>query len=165
MVEQNSSNLPSAISVTQMAELLNLSRSRLYQCLDNGIFLKPNYTDESHRAYYTAQMAEKNLEVRRSNVGINGKICLFYRQRLEPIAKIERKIKPKKPPLVNSGHDRLTPIIDGLRELGLTAVNQQQLKPIITELYPGGIEDLDRGEVIRTLYLSIKRQNSSDNLG
>jgi len=166
MVEQNVSSLPAVISVTQMAELLQLSRSRLYQCLDGGIFLKPIYTTDTHRAYYTAEMAEKNLEVRRSNVGINKKICLFYRQRQEPMTRTTRKPPAPTPASEKPAVGSLTPILDGLRDLGLTAVNQQQVKQIISECYPDGIDEHpDFGEVIRTAYLSIKRRNTSDNVG
>jgi len=46
-----SNNLPTVLSVSQMAKVLQISRARFYQCLAAGYFLKPQYTEETHRPY------------------------------------------------------------------------------------------------------------------
>ena len=109
-------------------------------------------------------MAEKNLEARHRNVGINGRLCLFYRKHQPGLMKITKQVKPKAPASTNTGNNDLAPIVDGLRELGLTNINPTQIRPIIKEIYPGGIENQDIGEVIRKVYLSTKRRDTGDNV-
>lgn len=65
-------------SVTAASKEVNLSRARFYQLVDNGMFPKPLYEESSKRPYYTASMLEDVKEVRITNVGVNGKICMFY---------------------------------------------------------------------------------------
>lgn len=70
--------LPEIVSVNQMYSLLKISRSRYYQLLNKGVFLSPRYS-ETGRPYFTREMARQNIEVVRNNMGVNGKICVFYR--------------------------------------------------------------------------------------
>ena len=76
-------NLPEYISCSHMARLLNLSRSRFYMLIspEEGIFLPPIYNVETRRPYYTRAMAQTNLECKRRNQGVNGKMCMFYSAR------------------------------------------------------------------------------------
>lgn len=83
-------NIPEILSVTQMARLLNLSRSRLYQLVSENIFLPPIYND-SKRPYFTSDMAIKNLEAKKNNVGINGKVVLFYTSRNSSVPYVHKK--------------------------------------------------------------------------
>ena len=55
-------------------------------------------------------------------------------------------------------------LLDGLQSLGLQAT-VRVIKPVINELFPAGIQNLDSGEVIRSVFLRIKRQNSTAKVG
>ena len=90
MAVNNNSHIPEILSIAQMARLLNLSRSRLYQLITENIFLPPIYSPENKRPYFTSDIARKNLDVKQNNVGINGKICMFYTSRISsPSSKYE----------------------------------------------------------------------------
>ena len=71
----------------------------------------------------------------------------------------------KKPRKVKAaGSDgKHTDLLDGLRSLGLTTATAQ-VGAVMKQLYPFGVSGIDEGEVLRAVFLHIKRQNSADNL-
>lgn len=163
MNDNKMSNLPNVLSITQMAKILQISRARFYQCLEAGYFLKPQYTENTHRPYYTAEMAEANLKAKRSNVGVNGKICLFYSPRdvsFSPAPKISGPKTTKGKPDKNAYAD----LMEGLDALGLTGITSSQVQSALCHCYPEGYQEIEAGEVLKTLYLYIKCQNSTDNV-
>lgn len=70
-----------AVSVTEMARLVGLSRARFYQLVKDGVFPHPLYSIHTRRPYFSEEMQQVCLEVRKRNCGINGKPILFYSPR------------------------------------------------------------------------------------
>lgn len=142
-----------AISVSEMARMLGMSRARFYQLMNDGVFPLPRYEVSTRRPFFDEEAQNCCLEVRRRNYGSNGRTVLFYPPRsAAPSKPRPTKIKPK-------ANSELVELIDSLSGLGL-AVTAQQVEAVLRECYPNGIADTDKGEVIRTLFLSIKRQES-----
>src|SRR4051812_26915169 len=78
MPSRNSvSTLRAAVSVTQMAKMVGMSRASFYEHVARGHFLKPLYATGSRRPVYTAEMQQQNLEVRSNKKGVNGDFVLF----------------------------------------------------------------------------------------
>ena len=102
------------------------------------------------------------LEVRRRNCGIDGKPVLFYAKRIGNSTIPVRKPRKVTPPKVEAGHDD---ILDGLRSLGLTTATMPQVTAVVKELFPGGVNDGNRGQVLRAVFLKLKRQDRADNVG
>lgn len=149
-----SDELKAAVTVAEMARMLNLSRSRLYQLIGTA-FPKPS-RDDRGRPYYDAEQQAVCLEVRRRNCGVDGRPILFYAPRHSaPTPK--RKPKPKQA-------RAYADVLDGVRALGLTMATGAQVDAAIKQLFPGGIDGVDLGEVIRQVFLSIKRQDSQNNV-
>lgn len=73
------------ISVSAMAEQVGLSRSMMYIKIEEGIFPPPVYDVETRRPFYTPDLQRQILNTRRTNRGVNGKLCLFYRPRKHSI--------------------------------------------------------------------------------
>jgi hypothetical protein len=145
------------VSVAEMARMVGLSRARFYQLQKAGIFPQPGRDPETKRPYYTEELQNFCLEVRRRNFGINGKPILFYAKRTL-VAPSPRKLKaPKK-------QDRHTDLINSLQSLGLTSMTNAQVGSAIKELYPQGMKGLDQAEVIRSVFLYLRRKNTSDNV-
>jgi hypothetical protein len=145
------------VSVSEMARQCGLSRSRFYQ-LVGTTFPFPVYDVASHRPCYTEELQQVCLDVRRHNCGIDGKAVMFYAKRIgtTPPLKRRRNTAPSK----DSGHsDR----VDGLRALGLTTT-AAQVAAAVKDLFPEGIAKVDCSEVLRAVFLHIKRQNSADNV-
>lgn len=98
------------------------------------------------------------LEVRRRNCGIDGKPVLFYAARHSvPKPTPRRRPTPK-------ATDRYADILEGVRALGLTTATAAQVQQAITESFPDGPAGVNPGEIIRAVFLSVRRQNSADNV-
>lgn len=150
-------NIPAVISMSAMAKLLNISRSRLYQLIDEDIILRPAYLLCSRKPMYTNEMATKNLEVKRNNTGINGKIVMFYSARkvvqsINNIKPIRQKAAPK--------DNQYTDLIEQLKNLGLEDISQANIVAAISELFPTGVNNINEDEILTSVFRHIKRQNS-----
>ena len=140
-------NQKTAISVTEMSKDLGLSRARFYQLLNQGIFPKPLYSDETKRPFYDQDLQKTCLEVRRTNCGINGKPILFYSAR--------RPVSPRSKPKQNKKHAEL---IEALSNLGLANVTNDQANAAIKTCFPTGTKGIDQGEIIRSVFIHLKCQ-------
>lgn len=65
-------------------------------------------------------------------------------------------------PTSDSKHDDL---LDGLKGLGLVNVTGEQVSQAVKELFPMGEQATDQGEVLRAVFLHLRRQNTKDNVG
>lgn len=155
MTEHN--NQKAGLSISEMARQCGLSRSRFHQLIGTA-FPPPIYDVATRRPFYTEELQQVCLEVRRRNFGINGKAILFYspRQQIKPA--VPRRAIRKGAAPVNNQHDDL---LDGLRSLGVVSITSAQLVVAIKELYPAGINGVAQGEVLRTLFLHLRAQGSA----
>ena len=146
------------INVSVMSKYLGLSRSRLYQLVQQGILLKPVYLINSKRPVYTKEMALRNLEVKKSNVGVNGDIVMFYsaRNKITPVLK---KISPKaQDPKAENAH--YAELIEALESLGLEDVTSFRIDAAIRDCFPDEIPDLNDDQTLTAVFRYLKCQNS-----
>lgn len=150
------------VTVSEMARMCGLSRSRFYQLVEAGVFPQPVYSVANRRPIYLEDSQKVCLEVRRRNCGVNGQPVLFY-ARGHPLptqAKPPTRTAKPKPPRTNNHAD----LIDGLAVLGLTTT-AAEVETAIKSAYPSGVNGTDQGEVLRQVFLRLKRQNSSGSVG
>ena len=140
-----------AVTVAEMARMAGLSRARMYQLMGTA-FPRPS-RDESGRPYFDEDQQRTILEVRRRNCGVDGKPILFYALRNTIASTRTPKRKSKSIPIVKTQHAE---IADGVRSLGLV-VTDSDVTAAIKKSFPDGIESVESGEVIRTVFLSIQR--------
>jgi len=141
-----------------MARMVSMSRARFYQLVEAGVFPSPLYRIDTRRPFFNQDMQEVCIEVRRRNCGINGRPVLFYARRLgAPISKAKAT-----PPKNSHKHADL---VEGLRALGLTIVRPADIDAALQKHFPNGKSGVDDEVVLRTVFLHLKRQNSSDNVG
>jgi hypothetical protein len=141
--------LQTVISVSDMARRVGLSRQRFTQLVGEGVFPAPIYDVLIRRPFYTTGLQERCLEVKRRNVGINGRVVLFYTKRLPtpaPTAKAQNG-------QVNGHHAEL---LDGLKGLGLASVTAAQVEAAVKKLYPKGVKAVTSGELLRTVFLHLR---------
>jgi len=138
--------------------MCSLSRSRFYQLIGTA-FPQPS-RDDRGRPYYDADQQQVCLEVRRRNCGVDGKPILFYAPR-GSVPSSPTKRKPKSKPAPTSQH---VAVLNGVRALGLTMATAAQVDATVKQLFPNGTDGADPGEVIRQVFLSVKRQDSTDNV-
>ncbi len=147
------------VTVSEMARMCGLSRARFYQLQHIGVFPPPLYDVSTRRPIYVEELQKVCLEVRRRNCGINGKPVLFYARHLgSPVAKGP---KTKKPPKDNRHAD----LIGALHSLGLTTATASKVEMAVKYLFPQGTGETDKAEVIRAVFVHLKRQNPGDNVG
>jgi hypothetical protein len=154
-----SDDLRAVVTVSEMARMCYLSRARFYQLVRDGVFPQPIY--DKGRPVYTKELQARCLEVRRKNRGIDGRPVLFYSRRraIEPA----RRKKRAKPPPARSKD--IASLLDGLNALGLTTATAAQVVEVTMQLFPQGTKGLDQAEVLRAVFLHLKRQNQAGNEG
>jgi len=148
-----------AVSVSEMARMMGLSRSRFYQLIGSALPY-PVYDVATRRPIYDQQLQQVCLEVRRRNCGIDGKPILFYAARngTMPARRPKLKATPAK-------SDQYTDVIDALHALGLPSVTTGQVAEVVKQLFPAGTSNTDQAEVVRAVFVHLKRQNPTDNVG
>jgi hypothetical protein len=158
---QESGDIKAGVSVSEMARRVGLSRQRFHQLVQCRVFPEPQRDEASGRPYYDEPTQQQCLEVRRRNCGINGQIVLFYTRRFPAMP---AKPKTTKPKLEAPGKD-VSALVDGLNALGLVTATAAQVQRVTEELYPQGTAGIDQGEVLRAVFLHLKRQNTAGNVG
>jgi len=149
----------SAVSVTEMARMVGLSRARFYQLVRSGTFPVADQESLSNRPCYLEEKQRQILEARRRNCGVDGKPILFYSRRID-VGQKRTTTKLMKQPKSNQFAD----LIDGLAALNVTTTGAQ-VEPLVKELFPHGTNGVGVGDVIRAVFLRIRRQDSSGNVG
>lgn len=153
----------SVISVSEMARMVGLSRSRFYQLVGTA-FPQPERDPETGRPYYGAEQQAICLDVRRRNCGIDGKPILFYSRRPAATGTPGRKHRQPKPSAPKSANCFVA-ILDGVRALGLASATERQIEGAMRELFPSGTTNVEPEEVIRAVFVALMRQNRADNVG
>ena len=125
--------------------------------MTEGVFPSPVYDIRTRRPHYTEEMQKVCLAVREKNVGINGRVVLFYSRRLDLPAR-KKQIRP----CGSTSHTR-TPkhygLIEGLKGLGLATVTEQDTATALKELYPAGTAEVGEGELLRTIFVHLMRRH------
>jgi hypothetical protein len=148
-------------TVRDVARMVSLSPARFYQLQQAGIFPMPLYDIITRRPHYTMEQQDQCLQVRRTNCGINGKPILFYARRIGiPMPTKRRKIENK-----SAGMNSHAELIEGLKSLGMTAVTSSSVDSAVKELFPNGTTSVGTGEIIKQVFVHLRRQNTGDNVG
>jgi hypothetical protein len=141
----------SVITVSEMAELCQLSRSRFYDLIDAGVFPSPTQHPSSQRPMYDRALQEKCLEIRATGIGANGQPVLFNRK-----GRKTKQPRAKRKPVVEPQRDHAD-LLDALKGLGL-ATTSQAIAEAVAALYPDGLAGQDQGDVIRKVFLHLQRK-------
>jgi hypothetical protein len=143
----------SAVTVSEMAEMCQISRSRFYDLMEAGVFPKPIQHPSSKRPMFDLEAQRKCLEIRQTGIGANGQPVLFNRKAKNARQpRPQRKTEPPTPP-------QHTDLLDALKGLGLTTTNQA-VAEALAHLFPTGHADLDQGDVIRKVFLHLQGRKS-----
>ena len=149
----------SAVTVSEMARMVGLSRARFYQFIGSA-FPFPVYNVSTRRPFFDEDLQKVCLEVRRRNCGIDGRPILFYSRRLDlPLPKKQISTGRSASPTRTTKHKNL---IVGLAGLGLSGITDQQVEAALQKLYPQGADGVDEATQLRTLFVDLMRQNHGD---
>ncbi len=143
------------VTVTEMAQMVGLSRARFYQLMGTA-FPLPVYDTRTRRPVFVQEQQDACLEVRRNHLGVDGKPVIFYaRQRRAAISSPIRRKAPTQPTSPDT-HDAL---VAAVRALGLAWATSEQVGAVMNQLFPSGVTGIDQGEVIRALFVKLKQQS------
>jgi hypothetical protein len=151
-----------AVTVTEMAEMVGLSRSRFHQLLGK-VFPLPLYDLRSRRPFFTEDQQQVILDLRASNCGIDGKPVLFYASRSKRAAakaKVRRKLEN-----ATVGSVLPTQLTKAVRSLGLKTVRPAEVEDTLRRLYPNGTDGIATIELVRSVFLKLKRRATTDPVG
>src|SRR5206468_33872 len=148
------SALRAAVSVTQMAKMLGLSRASFYTHVAQGHFLKPLYPSGSRRPVYTDDMQRQNLEVRATQKGVNGAFVIFYeRQPREPLERPACR--------TTAAHGRPPgDLRRRLEGLGMANLTEAQVEQAFAACFPQGASGVAEGEVLRAVFRHLRRSDA-----
>jgi hypothetical protein len=150
-------NTKAIVTVAEMARMVGLSRARFYQLIGTA-FPWPLYDIVTRRPHFTEEMQQVCLEVRRRNCGVDGKPIMFYARRWSnPSVTVSSRTKKASPPKV----DVHAELVDAIRSLGLTTTSAQ-VSEAVMQLFPMGTTNTDQGEIIRAIFVHLKRRDTGD---
>ena len=153
--------IKTAISVSEAARMVGLSRARFYQLQRQGIFPMPVFDIATRRPCYLEEDQRRILEARHRNCGVNGKAILFYAPRSPSPARI---LKPRQSSLPAGTVIEPRPeLIDALKALGMNVTAKQTAKAL-REVFPQGTVGVAECDQIRQLFVHLRRPNSGDNV-
>jgi hypothetical protein len=134
------------VSVVEMAAMLDLSRSRFYVLIQAGIFPHAVRNASCKRPAFDADAQQKCLTIRRTGIGLNGLPVLFNRKR--------RQAPQKSGQALSKDQEEM---VEALKTLGLTA-SAADVQAALVEVYPNGCNGTDQGEVLRQVFLRLRRK-------
>jgi hypothetical protein len=135
------------VSVAEMAAMVELSRSRFYDLIDEGIFPPPMRDEATGRPFYSRELQEQCLDVRHRNCGVNGKPVMFYAKRAKA---------PQSKSSKTAANDQNADLTNGQKSAKLNKV-LKKMNAAMAQLAPHGAKDVD-GKALRELYRTIRHQ-------
>ena len=159
--------LKEIVTVTEMSRMCRLSRARFYQLISEGIFPEPSRNATTKRPFFDREQQTQCLLIRRINKGANGKGVMFYGCRTEA-----QRPEPKRKQLPISRSNRrqahqdpvITELRHGLTQLGVTNVNDAEVRRALATAYPDGHRDVESSELLMAVFDQLQRRDSADNL-
>jgi hypothetical protein len=151
----------SAVSVTEMARMVGLSRARFYQLVRRGTFPPADHDAVTGRPCYFEEKQRQVLEVRRRNCGVDGTPILFYSRRRDLGQQKAAAPRPTRP---KAKAGRYADLIDHLAAVKVI-VTAAQVEAVVKEKFPNGIEGIDPSVVFLAVHERLQRQNSPGSEG
>lgn len=143
----------SAVSVTEMARMVGLSRARFYQLVKKGTFPVADQDTATSRPCYLEEKQRQILEARRRNCGVDGKPILFYSRRRD-LGQSKAMPRPAKPPKDN----QYAELIDQLAQAKVI-VTAVEVESVVKEMFPEGTVGIDPGEIFLAVFKCLQRRN------
>jgi hypothetical protein len=139
------------MNVSETARLIQMSRSRFTQ-LVGTVFPEPKRDDHGH-PFFDRDQQMLIVEIRRRNVGMDGKPILFR-------ATGKRTSAPSRLKTTKPTEDH-TELLNAVRCLGVLGATKKDVTECVASLFPNG-QRPDQGDLIRRVFLSLKSRYSRD---
>jgi hypothetical protein len=149
--------IKAAVSVSEMARMVGLSRARFYQLIGTA-FPHPVYSVATRRPFFDQKLQEECLAARRLNRGaVDGRPILFYARRPLSAEKCRTprrgSVRPIAAPTVAA--PRYASLVEGLKGLGLASVTNAQVGAALQQLYPQGTAAVAEADLLRAVFVRL----------
>jgi len=152
--------LKAIVTVTEMARMCGLSRARFCQLIKEGIFPTPSRNQATGRPFYDQDQQGECLQVRRTNLGVNGKPVIFYGLRVAgtptPSSKSPRRSQGK-PAQDNNRDATIEELRHGLKQLGMDGINNQQIRAALNQAYPDGYKAIPTSDLLGAVFVALQQ--------
>lgn len=158
--------LPEAVSLTDMARTVGLSRGRFYQLVKSGVFPRPSRNKTTGRPYYNRKKQDDCIRIRRTNCGMNGRPILFYCRRIDGRTDDVRPPTARRdPPSRKSPQNAfIRDLRDALVRLGIPAsAPDTAIQTAVRECFPDGHAETDLPTIVTAVYRQLARKDSPSN--
>jgi hypothetical protein len=152
-------SLKAAVTVSEMARMVGLSRARFYQLIGTA-FPHPVYDVRTRRPIYVEDLQKVCLEVRQRNCGVDGRPVLFYAKGFS----VPKPAKPRKAVTPKAKEPQHPEVLAAVRALGLTATSDE-VTQAVKHLYPNGLGGVGHPQVIRAVFLHLQRRDRAGSVG
>ena len=149
-------NLKALCSVSQMAEILDLSRAQFYNLMKEGVFPYPIYSLKNRRPFYDLKLQQICIEIRETGISYSGDYILFYSKKNNQNDN-SKNSSTSKESNKSENNSQYKELIATLNMMGLE-VNNIQVQEAAQALYPNGIDTEDQGVVIRDIFRFLKKR-------
>lgn len=150
--------LKAAVSVSEMARSLRLSRARFYELIEAGVLPPPVYLIRTRRPFYPAELQAVCIRVRESGEGINGEPVVFYAARSSTTA-AKKTRKNGSGPKASRSEPEMESLLNGLKQLGINDPEPSAVEAIVAELYPSGVGTEAPESVLTAVFRRLNRRN------
>ena len=133
------------VTVTELCELIGLSKNRFYALQKRGIFPAAIRSPLNNRPVFDSALIEQCLGIVRTRIGANGAPYVPNRKKAAPVREPRRK-----------STERHQGLIEALASLGLTAT-PAQVDEAIGQLPEGGA-GMEEPELIRQVFLQMRKK-------
>lgn len=146
--------LRAAVSVSQMAKMVGMSRAAFYDHIEKGTFLSPVYSVGTRRPVYTAEMQQQNLEVKATQMGVNGEFVLFYER--QPRVEGEHSNHRRRSVPLGIVPSEFRRRLEGL---GLTGLTDAQVEQAVLYCFPQGSAGVTDSDALRVVFRHLRRSD------
>ena len=141
--------LKAVCSVTELAIILGLSRTRFYQLQRVGVFPMPVFCIRTKRPFYPLELQKKCIEIRKTGVAHNGQPVLFYGEHKNSNKAFR---EPSASGKNSKNQQKCEELTNTLRRMGLN-VSYKAVEDAITALFPEGLQQQStEGQTVRDLF-------------
>lgn len=152
--------LKAIVTVTEMARMCGLSRARFYQLIGEGVFPAPSRNQATGRPFYDQDQQGECLQVRRTNLGINGKPVIFYGLRVAgtPFTSSKPSRRSPRRPAQDSNRDAtIEELRHGLKQLGMDGMDNGQIRAALNQAYPDGYKDIPTSDLLASVFVTLQQ--------
>ncbi len=151
--QENEFRPRAAVSVSDMARAVNLSRSQFYSYIKRGVFPMPVYSLATKRPQYLMEAQQDILEVRTTGIGVNGEYTMFYLRRGGP-AQTQQPRRER----ASTAAALHSEVLEGLKGLGMAGVKAADVEQALRLLFPTGVAGKEATDLLPVVYRHFRRQ-------